>query len=180
MKAFLGMINYYSKFIGNLSSILSPFYALLQKDVPGSVTEIKNLRSVQQKGLCHPIPCLSTLTQVKKHVSTCDASPDGVGADLSQIDECGEHPVAIADRSLNRAERNYSQIDREGLGIIFGVKNFHKFIFGKKVTIITDHKPLLGLFVEHKAMPEHCSPRVQRWAITLAAYDYELKHKAGV
>ena len=108
------------------------------------------------------------------------ASPDGVGAVLSQIDEGGERPVAFASRSLNRAERNYSKIIRERLGIIFGVKKFHKFIFGKKVTIITDHKPLLGLFGEHKAIPEHCSPRVQRWATTLAAYDYELKHKAGV
>ena len=106
--------------------------------------------------------------------------PDGVGAVLSQIDECGEHPVAFASRSLNTAERNYSQIDREGLGIIFGVKKFHKFIFGKKVTIITDHKPLLGLIGEHKAIPKNCSPKVQRWVITLAAYDYELKHKAGV
>ena len=87
--------------------------------------------------------------------------------------------IAFASRSLNPAEKNYSQLDREGLSIIFGVKKFHKFLFGTRVTIFTDHKPLLGLFGEHKSIPEHASPRVQRWAITLAAYDYQLKHKPG-
>ena len=180
LKAFLGMINYYSKFMGNLSSILSPLYKLLQKDVPWQWDRDQESAFSAAKRALSSDTLLVHFDPGKKHVLTCDASPDGVGAVLSQIDECGERPVAFASRSLNRAKRNYSQRDRERLGIIFGVKKFHKFIFGKKATIITDHKPLLGLFGEHKAIPEHCSPRVQRWAITLAAYDYELKHKAGV
>ena len=91
---------------------------------------------------------------------------------LSHQYENGDRPIAFASRSLSLAEKNYSQLDREGLSIIFGVKKFHKFLFGTHVTIFTDHKPLLGLFGEHKSIPEHASPRVQRWAITLAAYDY--------
>ena len=106
---------------------------------------------------------------------TCDSSPDGIGAVLSH----GELPIAFASRSLNQAERNYSQLDREGLSIIFGVRKFHKFVYGREITIITDHKPLLGLFGENKRLPEHASPRLQRWAINLSAYSYQLKYKPG-
>ena len=106
---------------------------------------------------------------------TCDAFPDGIVAVLSH----GELPIAFASRSLNQAERIYSQLDRESLSIIFGVRKFHKFVYGREITIITDHKPLLGLFGENKPLPEHASPRLQRWAITLSAYSYQLKYKPG-
>ena len=67
---------------------------------------------------------------------TCDASPRGVSPILSHIlpDGC-EKPIMFASRSLSDAGRNYSQNDREGLGIIFGVKKFHKFLFGSHFTI---------------------------------------------
>ena len=52
-------------------------------------------------------------------------------------------------------------------------------IYGQRITLYTDHKPLLGLLGEHKALPEHASARMQRWAITLAGYNYQLKHRPG-
>ena len=111
-------------------------------------------------------------------VLVCDASPTGVGAILTQPDDHRqERPVACASRALNTAERNYSQIDREGLALIFAVKEFHKYIAGRHFTLVTDHKPLLGLFKEGKSIPEHVSARVQRWAITLSAYSYTLQHR---
>ena len=127
------MINYYSKFMGNLSSILSPFYKLLQKDVPWQWDRDQESAFSAAKRALSSDTLLVHFDPGQKHVLTCDASLDGVGAVLSQIDECGERPAAFASRSLNRAERNYSQIDRDGLGIIFGVKKFHKFIFGRKL-----------------------------------------------
>ena len=84
-----------------------------------------------------------------------------------------------ASHTLNTAERNYSQIDREGLALIFAVKKFHKYLAGRHFTLVTDHKPLLGLFGEGKSIPEHASARVQRWAITLSAYSYTLQHRPG-
>ena len=89
-------------------------------------------------------------------VLVCDASPTGVGAILTQPDDHGhEGPVAYASRALNTAERNYSQIDREGLALIFAVKKFHKYLAGRHFTLVTDHKPLLGLFGEGKSIPEY-------------------------
>ena len=92
---------------------------------------------------------------------------------------CTERPVAYASRALNTAKQNYSQIDREGLALTFAVKKFHKYLAGCHFTLVTDHKPLLGLFGEGKSIPEHASARVQRSAITLSAYSYKLQHRPG-
>ena len=64
-----------------------------------------------------------------------------------------EHPVAFTSRTLAPAEKNYSQLDKEGLAIIFGVEKFHNFLFGRQFTIVTDHKPLKHLFGEDKPIP---------------------------
>ena len=80
---------------------------------------------------------------------------------------------------FNPAERNYSTIDKEALAMIVGVKKFHQLLYGKRFTIRTDHKPLEGLFGEKRGISSQASPRVQRWALTLAAYEYDIQYKAG-
>ena len=67
----------------------------------------------------------------------------------------------------------------EGLSVIVGLKTFHQYLWGHKFTIVTDHKPLLGLFGETKAVPQMLSPWMQRWALTLAAYEYQISHRPG-
>ena len=110
----------------------------------------------------------------------CDASPYGVGAVLSLMDKDGQDkPIAYASRSLAPAERNYSQLEKEGLAIIFGVKKFHTYLFGRHFKILSDHKPLQHIFSPTKATPM-ASARLQRWAITLGGYDYTLQYKPGL
>ena len=180
LKSFLGSVNYYCQFVPNLATILAPLYRLLRNNVKWVWGEIENKAFSWAKSVLSSDTVLTHFDPNQKTIITCDASPVGVGAILSQVDKSGiEKPVAYASRSLSAAERKYAQIDREALAIIFSVKKWHKYIFGRHVSIATDHKPLLGLFGEDKALPEHTSARVQRWAVILSAYSYELKHISG-
>ena len=103
-----------------------------------------------------------------------------MGAVLSHKVEGGvERPIGYMSRSLNAAERNYSTLEKETLAIIFGVKKFHQFLYGHPFTIKTDHKPLEGLLNEKKGIPALAARRIQRWALTLSAYEYKISYKAG-
>ncbi len=90
-----------------------------------------------------------------------------------------ERPISFMSITLTPAERNYSHLDKEGLAVIFGIQHFHKYLFGRKFTICTDHKPLLSLFNERKAVPQIVSPRIQRWAVMMQAYEYTIVYKPG-
>ena len=110
----------------------------------------------------------------------CDASPYGFGAVLSHCDADGQEKlIAFASRSLGVAENNYSQLEKEGLAIVFAVKRFHQFLFGRHFRILSDHKPLQHLFKETNVTPPMASARIQRWALLLGGYDYSITYKPG-
>lgn len=139
LRAFLGMVNYYSKFVQNVSTILAPLYNLLKANVKFRWTtdcsEAFEKIKEQLAGsdvLVHYSPQLPLIL-------TTDASTVGVGAVLAHRTPDGERPIAYASRSLTAAERAYSQIDREALGIIFGVRKYHQFLYGREFILRTDH-----------------------------------------
>ena len=85
-----------------------------------------------------------------------------------------EKPIGHASRTLNQAERNYSQLEKEGLACVFGVKKFYSYLFGHPFQLITDHKPLLGLLGEHKPTSPQASARVRRWSLYLSMFEYNM------
>ena len=84
-----------------------------------------------------------------------------------------ERPIAYALRTLSKSECNYAQIEKEALSIIFGVKKFHQYLYGRKFLSVTDQKPLIMLLGPKIGILTLAAAQVQRWALLLAAYQYE-------
>ena len=89
-----------------------------------------------------------------------------------------ERPVAFASRTLSSVERNYAQVEKEALVCVIAVEKFHLYISSQSFTLLTDHKPLVTLFGENKPISPQASARLQRWALTLAIYNYRIAFKA--
>ena len=180
LKAFMGLLNYYGKFIPNLATVLAPLYRLLQKDTKWNWSRDQQEAFKCAKELLQSSMLLVHYDPKRQLVLTCDASPFGVGAVLAHImDDGSERPVGYASRSLSQAEKGYSQLDKEALAIVFGVTKFNSYLYGRPFTIYSDHKPLMYLFGEHKGIPTMASARVLRWAVTLSAYQYSIRYKPG-
>ena len=106
------------------------------------------------KELLCSAPLLAHFDPAKPILVQVDASPFGLGAILSHVEENGkESPVYYASRTLSAAERNYPQIEKEGLALVYAVKKFHQFLYGNRLYLFTDHKPLLGLLSEVAGLP---------------------------
>lgn len=176
LKSLLGFINYYGKFVKNLSLNLNPLFQLLKKDVHWNWTnecdkawEYVKKELVSSRVLVHYNPEMPLTL-------ACDSSAYGVGAVISHIFPNGDSkPIAYASRTLSKSEINYSQIDKEALAIIFGIRKFHQFLYGRPFKLLTDHKPLVSIFGSKKGIPQIAASRLQRWSIILSAYNYEIE-----
>ena len=93
------------------------------------------------------------------------------------MEDGNDRPIAFASRSLSLAEKNYAQMEREALGIIFGVKKFSQYIEGRKFTLVTDNQPLLAIFHPKKGIPTTAAARLVRWAVTLSGYQYDIVYR---
>ena len=180
LRSFLGMVNYYSKFLPNIAAKLSPLYRLLRQSEGWQWGSQQRKAFRHVKGLLKSNRVLTHYNDQLPLLLECDASPYGLGAILShRMPDGSEKPVGFASRTLSKAECNYSHLDKEALAIIFGVKKYHQYLYGRHFEIKTDHKPLTHLFNETKAVPTMASSRIQRWALLLSAYDYSVHYKQG-
>jgi len=178
LRSFLGLVNFYGKFVPDLSTIAKPLYDLLKNDV---IFKWKRIHCESFSKLKCELSSNRFLVHYRANLPlrlSCDASSVGLGVVLSHVFPNGsEHPIAYASRSLQKSELNYSQIDKEALSIIYGVKHFHYYLYGRSFTLITDHKPLLSIFGEKSKLPTMVAARLQRYAIVLSAYTYKIEYR---
>ena len=178
LRSFLGMINYYSKFIPNLATLLNPLNELLRKDVQWKWTDQREQAFKQAK------QCLTSPNVLVHYDPTLpiklagDASAYGIGAVISHtLPDGSERPIAFTSRTLNASERNYAQLEKEALSLIFGVKKFHEYLYGRRFTLLTDHKPLTTILGPKTGVPPLAAARLQRWALLLSACEYDLEFR---
>ena len=180
LQRFMGMVNYVGKFIPNLSQITAPLRQLLKKGVLFDLQQPQLDAINEIKRLITSPPCLKFYDPNLPTRLKPDASQDGLGALLEQNHRSSEgdrwFPIAYASRALLPYEKNYAQIEKETLSIVFGVERFHEYLYGRQFTVINDHQPLKSIF--NKSISQ-CPPRIQRFFLKLQKYDFDLEYAPG-
>ena len=175
LRSFLGLVAALSSFIPNLSELTHPLNELLGNK-PWKWSKACERSFFNLKEVVTSDTVLIHYDPAKKLDLAVDASQYGLGAVIMHTCPDGKRrPIAYASRSLNKHEKGYSQIDKEALAIMFGLKRFRSYLYGRHFTIWTDHKPLQRIFGPKHAIPVLAAHRLQRWALILAAFDYDIQ-----
>lgn len=179
LQEFLGMLNFYHRFVPGLAGILRPLYCALKitkprqtltwtQDMCKAFNDGKNALS-NATMLAHP--CLNSPLAL-----TSDASDQAVGAVLEQLNQGHWEPLAFFSRQLRKPEQKYSTFDRELLGIHLAIRHFRFIIEGRQFAIFTDHKPLIH------AMSKSTDPwsaRQQRHLAAISEFTTDIRHISG-
>lgn len=173
LQRIIGMINYLRDFIPKMAERTSPLRELLKNNVLWEWNERHRLAFQELKQIIINPPVLAHFDDQKDIVLQCDASKDGVGCCLLQE----KKPIAFASRALTETEIRYAQIEKEFLSIIFACRKFNYFIYGRPITVLTDHKPLVAIM--SKDINKIPSNRLQKMRIKLLDYSITLKYLQG-
>ena len=178
LRSFLGSVQFYHKFLPDLSTMSQPLHHLTKKNIkwnwgPPETKAFNNLKQLLSKDTV-----LAHFDPTRDIGISCDASDVGIGAVLfHRYSDGSERPIANVSKTLNSAQRNYSQIQKEALSIIFALSKYHHYLYGRKFILVTDHKPLLSLFGPCSETPKLAANRLARWALTLSQYDYTIEYR---
>jgi hypothetical protein len=174
VKAFLGLIVNYRKFIEHFGYLAKPLTDLLKKEKKWQWTGLEQESSETLKEKLTKFPILQYPDFSQPFILTTDASCYVLGAILSQGTLGKDGPIAYASRTLNGAELNYSTVEKECLAVVWACKHFRPYLLGKPFQIWTDHKGLIWIFNVNDP-----SSRLLRWCILLEEYEFEIKYKPG-
>lgn len=178
VRAFLGLCSYYRRYVKGFSHKAAPLNRLTEAKVPFEWdVECEEAFTFLKSKLITP-PVMAFPNFQKPFILHTDAANVAVGSVLSQLERDGsEKVVAYASHKLSPNEKKWSTYDRELRSVVWSMRHFRHYLSTASCTIITDHKPLLGL----KSMPiesDRTGRRV-RWLIELQGYDYEIKYRQG-
>ena len=138
------------------------------KEQDDSLTKLKELL-IDSTALAYFDPNKQTTIYV-------DASPVGLGAILTLKHPDGQKVITYASKALSPVEQRYSQTEREALAVVWACEHFHVYILGVPVTVVTDHKPLLGIYGKTSS---RTSALLERWCLHLIPYDMMLTYEPG-
>ena len=154
LRSFLGLVSHYSSFLPELYRIRSPLNHFLKKEITWNWSPECKAAFAKIKASLSSDLLLTHFNPSLDIVVVSDASDYGIGAVISHIFPDGsQEAIAHASRSLTSTERNYGQIEKEASAIIYAIKKFHKMVYGRHFTLVTDHKPLVSIFGSKKGIP---------------------------
>ncbi|XP_046399957.1 uncharacterized protein LOC124166472 [Ischnura elegans] len=174
LRGFLGLVGYYRRFIPDFARIARPLTEMTRKGVAMAWSEearggFERLR----EALCRD-PVLIFPDFREPFLLFTDASGAAIGAVLAQRGPAGEQVVAYASRKLSRPEMNYSTVEKECLAVVWAVKYFRCYLYGRRFTVVTDHRPLRWLLTLKDP-----TSRLIRWSLLLSEFEFEVHHRAG-
>ena len=172
VRRLVGLTNYLSKFLSQLSELCEPLRRLTHKDVEWSWSAEQEKAFENVKQAVTSAPVLRYFNSSEPVEGQGDASANGIGFVLMQNGQ----PVSYSSRALTTSERNYSQIEKELLAQVFGVERNHQYVYGRKIVLWSDHKPLETICKKPLAT---APKRLQRLLLRLQQYDVEIRYKPG-
>ncbi|CAB3986622.1 Transposon Ty3-G Gag-Pol poly [Paramuricea clavata] len=172
LRRFLGMASYYRRFISGFSDIAGPLHRLTQKGVRFDWDKNCQRAFEQLKEQLISAPVLAFPDLNGDYILYTDASDVGIGAVLTQKDENEEEKVvSFASKAFSGAEKNWTTTEKEAFAVVWALQYFHPYVYGRKVTIYTDHKALKWL-----RDIKHPNGKLARWILKLEEYDYTIEH----
>ena len=177
VRSFLGLANYYKRFVNQFSDIAKPLTSLTQK---GTVFEWgekcdESFQALKTALTQTPILAYPSLDPTAEFILDTDASNFGIGAVLSQVQNGTERVISYASKTLTHSQRNYCTTYRELLALVEFIPYFKHYLLGQRFTVRTDHSSLRWLYNFKEA-----EGLVGRWIAKLANYDFAIEHRAGV
>ena len=166
----LGLVQYLSKFLSNLSDMTKPLRELMQQDVEWDWGDGQARALERLKHAVTTTPVLRYYSLDDEVTVQCDASQSGLGAALLQNGQ----PIAYASRALTSAETRYAQIEKELLAIVFACERFNAYLYGRdEVTVETDHKPLVSIVLKplnlapQRLQRSYCDSKSTTWYLNI-------------
>ena len=177
MKSFIGLISYYRGYIPHLADLAKCLTDMTKRNGPTILkpdAEALEAFNVLKHKLVTP-PILRCPDFSLPFIIQADASNYAIGSCLVQMLDGEEHPIAYASAKLTDVQTRWSAIEREGYAVIHALKKFDSFVYGRAVTIVTDHNPLTYLT---DASPDN--PKLVRWKLGLQRYNATVTHRKGI
>ena len=180
LREFLGLVNFYHRFVPSCAQTLQPLHDLL-KTAPKGTAPLTwtEPATIAFQAIKDALARATLLVHPQPNAPTCiltDASSTAVGAVLQQQIDDTWCPLAYFSRKLTPAQQKYSTFDRELLAMYLAVKHFHYFVEGRDFYIVTDHKPLT--FALHSRATAH-SPRQARQLDFISQFTSDIRHLPG-
>ena len=175
LQRFLGMANFYRRFISRYSDICRPLHDLT-KNVPYEWTDAQQRAFETLKEAFLKVPVLRHFSEGAQIHIEADASNFAMGAVLTQADDEGVfHPVAFCSKSFDAAQRNYDIHDKELLAILIAFREWRPWLAGaSNILVHTDHRNLEYFFSKNVFKQRHW-----RWREELSQFDYVLRYRQG-